>query len=42
LLNSTSDHKLPVPVRTFVDLGGGTPVTVDLNEAGEVINIHKD
>jgi hypothetical protein len=34
--------KIKPETRTFVDLAEGTPVTVELNEAGEVIDIHKD
>jgi hypothetical protein len=34
--------KLKPETRSFVDLPKGTPVTVELNENGEVIDVHRD
>ena len=37
-----ASFKIKPETRTFVDLVEGTPVTIELNEKGEVIDIHKD
>lgn len=37
-----TSFKIKPETRTFVDLAEGTPVTIELNEKGEVIDIHKD
>ena len=34
--------KLKPETRSFVDITPGTPVTVEVNESGEVIDLHKD
>jgi hypothetical protein len=34
--------KIKPETRTFVDIAEGTPITVELNENGEVIDLHKD
>lgn len=34
--------KIKPQTRTFAEIAIGTPVTVELNEAGEVIDLHKD
>jgi hypothetical protein len=34
--------KIKPETRTFVDIAAGTPITVELNENGEVIDLHKD
>jgi len=34
--------KIKPETRTFTDIAVGTPVTIELNEAGEVIDLHKD
>jgi hypothetical protein len=37
-----TSFKIKPETRTFVDIKEGTPVTIELNEQGEVIDIHKD
>lgn len=34
--------KIKPETRTFVDIAEGTPITIELNENGEVIDFHKD
>jgi tRNA threonylcarbamoyladenosine modification (KEOPS) complex Pcc1 subunit len=34
--------KIKPETRSFVDLAKGTPVTIELNENGEVIDVHRD
>jgi hypothetical protein len=40
--DGNKSFKIKPETRTFVDLADGTPVTIELNEAGEVIDIHRD